>query len=155
MGAEVGEPDRDRLAGQQAQDSPAPGQVADPRDQLFVHAGVHELLQLPVAAEHAERRVPGAEKIPGSDDDLPQHHRQAQIHGHQRIGAQQPAQPTLRGLHVTGPVDQLHQQLIQLQPRHVREAQPVSRYADSRAHQLSRGHLEVWRVRARSGPVRP
>jgi hypothetical protein len=71
MGAEVGQPDRDRLAGQQAQDSLAPGQVTDPADQLFVHAGVHELLQFPVAADNAERRVPGAEKIPGSLHDLP------------------------------------------------------------------------------------
>ena len=127
MSAEAGEPDRDRLADQQAQDPPAAGQVADRRHQVVVHAGVHELLKLPVAAEHAERRVPGTEKIPGRADDLPQHHRQAQVAGYQGIGAQQPAQPPLRGQHVAGPVHQLHQQLLQLQPRHVGKAQPAGR----------------------------
>ena len=132
MRAEVGEPDRDRLAGQQPQDAPAAGRLTDPRDQPAVHAGVHELLQPPVTADNAERRVPGAEKIPGSDDNPPQHHRQAQIPRYQRIRAQQPAQPPLRGLHVTGPVHQLRQQLIQLQPRHVRKTQHVSRARTSR-----------------------
>ena len=88
---------------------------------------MHELLKLPVAAEHAERRVPGAEKVPGGADDLPQHHRQAQVARYQGIGAQQPAQPPLRGQHVAGPVHQLHQQLIQLQPRHIGKAQPAGR----------------------------
>jgi predicted RND superfamily exporter protein len=65
VGAEVGEADGDRLAGQQAQDPVAGGQVADLRYQVVVHAVVDELLQPPVGAEHAERRVPGAEKVPG------------------------------------------------------------------------------------------
>jgi hypothetical protein len=43
--------------------------------------------------------LPG--KAPGSLHDLPQHHRQAQLAGHQRIRAQQPAQPLLRGHHVS------------------------------------------------------
>ena len=135
MGAEVSKPDRDRLAGQQAQDPPAPGQVTDPRDHLFVHAGVHELLQLPVTADNAKRRVPGAEKTPGRLHDLPQHHRQAQIPGYQRIRAQ----PALRDGRRTGSSC----------------AGGTRRCVDSRAHQISRGHMEERRVRARSGPVRP
>ena len=87
---------------------------------------MHELLKLPVAAEHAERRVPGAEQIPGGADDLPQHHRQVQLARDQGIGAQQPPQPPLRGQHVARPVHQLHQQLIQLQPRHIGKGQPAS-----------------------------
>ena len=55
MSGQVTKPDRDRLADQQAQDPPALRQVADPRDQLVVHAGVHELLQSPVAAKDGAR----------------------------------------------------------------------------------------------------
>ena len=117
MSGEISKPDRDRLADQQTQDPPARGQVTDPRDQLLVHAGVHELLQSSVGAKHAERRIPGAEKIPGRPHDLPQHHRQAQLAGHQGIRPQQSAQPPLRGPHVISAVRQLHQQLIQFQPR--------------------------------------
>jgi hypothetical protein len=117
MSGEISQPDRERLADQQTQDPPARGQVTDPRDQLLVHAGVHELLQSSVEAKHAERRIPGTEKIPGRAHDLPQHHRQAQLAGHQGIRPQQPAQPPLRGSDVISAVRQLHQQLIQFQPR--------------------------------------
>ena len=126
MSGQVSKPDRDRLAGQQAQDPPARGQVADPRDQLAVHADVHELLKSPVAAQDAERRVPGAEQIPGRFHDLPQHHRQAQLPRYQRVRAQQPAQPPLGGEHVIGAVHQLRQQLIQFQPRRVRKTQSAT-----------------------------
>ena len=133
MSGQVTKPDRDRLADQQAQDPPAPGQVADPGDQLAVYAGVHELLQPSVAAKHAQCRVPGAEQVPGRPHDLPQHHRHAQLAGHQGIRAQQPAQPPLGGQHVISTVPQLHQQLIQFQPRHVRKTQPASRIRSTRA----------------------
>ena len=133
MSGQIRQADRDRLADQQAQDPAAAGQVTHPRDELIVHAGVHELLQLSVAAKHAERRVPGAEKIPGSRHDLAQHHRQAQLAGHQGVRAQQPAQPPLRGQHVVGTVHQLYQQLIELQPRHVGETHPASRVRGARA----------------------
>jgi hypothetical protein len=109
MSGEISKPDRDRLADQQTQDPPAPGQVTDPRDQLLVHAGVHELLQSSVAAKHAERRIPGAQQIPGRIHDLPQYHRQAQLTGYQSIRAQQSAQPPLRGPHVISAVRQLHE----------------------------------------------
>ena len=127
MTGQVSEPQRDRLPDQQPEDPPAPGQLTDPSDQLLVHPCVHELFQLPVTAEHAERRVPGTDKVPGRRHDLPQHHRQAQLAGYQGIGAQQPAQPPLGGQHVIGAVYQLHQQLIQFQPRYVRKTQPAHR----------------------------
>jgi len=133
MSGQVSEPDRDRLADQQAQGPPALRQVADPGDQLVVHAGVHELLQPPVGAKHAERRVPGAEQVSGRPHELPQHQRQAQLPGHQGIRAQQPAQPLLGGQHVISAVHRLHQQLIQFQPRRVRETQPASRVRRGRA----------------------
>ena len=127
MTGQVSEPQRDRLPDQQPENPPAPGQLTDPAGQLLVHPCVHELFQLPVTAEHAERRVPGTDKVPGRPHDLPQHHRQAQLPGHQGIGAQQPAQPPLGGQHVIGAVYQLHQQLIQLQPRYVRKTQSAHR----------------------------
>ena len=85
---------------------------------------MHEQLEFPVGTDHAECRGAGAEKIPRRADDLPQHHRQAQVAGYQGIGTQQPAQPPLCGQHAGGPLHQLHEQLIQLQPWHVRKAKP-------------------------------
>ena len=107
MSGQISQADRDRLADQQAQDPAAAGQVTDPRDQIVVHAGVHELLQLSAAAEHAECCVPGAEKVPGSRHDLPQHHRQAQLASHHGVRPHQPAQPPLRGQYVISAVQQL------------------------------------------------
>ena len=133
MSGQVSKPDRDRLADQQAQDPPALRQVADPGDQLAVHAGVHELLQPPVAANHAERGVSGAEQVPGRPHELPQHPRHAQLAGNQGIRAQQPAQPPLGGQHVISAIHQLHQQLIQFQPRHIRKPQPACRIRRVRA----------------------
>jgi hypothetical protein len=139
MTGQVSEPERDRLPDQQSEDSPAPGQLTDPGDQLLVHACVHELFQLSVTAQHAERRIPGTDKVPGRRHDLPQHYRQAQLPGHEGIGAQQPAQPPLGGQHVIGAVYQLHQQLIQLQPRYVRETQPAYRVGGAGAARYVRG----------------
>ena len=127
MTGQVSEPQRDRLPDQQPENPPAPGQLTDPSDQLLVHPCVYELFQLPVTAQHAERRVPGTDKVPGRRHDLPQHHWQAQLAGYQGIGAQQSAQPPLGGQRIIGAVYQLHQQLIQFQPRHVRKPQPASR----------------------------
>ena len=91
MTGQVSEPQRDRLPDQQPEYPPTPGQLTDPSDQLLVHPCVHELFQLPVTAKHAERRVPGTDKVPGRPHDLPQHRRQAQLAGYQGVGAQQPA----------------------------------------------------------------
>jgi hypothetical protein len=118
---QVSEPDRDRLPDQQPEDPPAPGQVTDPGGLFLVHARVHELFQLSVTAQHAKSRVPGTDKIPGRGDDLAQHYRQAELPGYQGIGTQQSAQSPLGGQHVVRAVYQLEQQLIQLQPRYVRE----------------------------------
>jgi hypothetical protein len=100
--------------------------------------------EIPARAAFPQVRLPGAEKIPGRLHDLPQHHWQAQIPGYQRIRAQQPAQLALRGQHVTGPVDQLHQQLIQFQQRHVREIRPASRARASR--HLRDGRRRTWPI---------
>ena len=148
MTGQVSEPQRDRLADQQPEDPLAPGQLTDPCDQLLVHPRVHELFQLPVTAQHAERRVPGTDQLPGRPHDLPQHHRQAQLAGYQGIGAQQPAQPPLGGQHVIGAVYQLHQQLIQFQPRHVRETQPAHHLGGAGAPRCSGS-------RRRTGSISP
>ena len=103
MTGQVSEPERDRLPDQQPEDPPAPGQLTDPGDQL------------PVTAQHPERRVPGTDKVPGRRHDLPQHHRQAHLPCYQGIGAQQSAQPSLGGQHIIRAIYQLHQQLIQFQ----------------------------------------
>ena len=133
MSAEVSEADRDRFASQQAQDPAAAGEVADLRHKGVVHAVMHELLKFPVGTDHAECRGAGAEKIPRGADDLPQHHRQPQVAGYQGIGTQQPAQPPLCGQQVTGPLHQLHEQLIQLQPWHVRKAKAAGRVRGTRS----------------------
>ncbi len=152
MSGQVSKPDRDRLADQQPQDPPALWQVADPGDQLIVHANVHELLQPAVAAKHAQRRIPGAEQVPGRPHELTQHQRQAQLAGHQRIRPQQPAQPPLGGQHIISTVHQLHQQLIQFQPRHVRETQPVYRIRRARAAWPLRGRHRTWLTRQAGHP---
>ncbi len=54
--------------------------------------------------EHAERCVPGTQEVPGRPHDLAQHDWEAQLAGHQSIGAQQPAQPSLTGQHVISAV---------------------------------------------------
>jgi hypothetical protein len=137
MTGQVSEPQRDRLGAQQPENPPAPGQLTDPFDQFLIHPFVHELFQLAVTAKHAERRVPGTDKVPGRPHDLPQHHRQAQLAGYQGIGTQQPAQAPLGGQHVVGAVYQLHQQLIQFQPRHVRETQSAHRIGGAGASRYS------------------
>ena len=123
MGSKVRNADRDRLADQQAEDSLTPGQRTDASDQLVVQADVHKLFEFPIPAEHAERCVPGTQKVPGRPHDLAQHDWEAQLAGHQSIGAQQPAQPSLTGQHVISAVHELHEQLIQFEPGHVRKAQ--------------------------------
>jgi hypothetical protein len=148
MTGQVSEPQRDRLPDQQPEDPPAPGQLTDPGGQLLIHPGVHELFQLPVTAQHAERRVPGTDKLPGRAHDLPQHHRQAQLAGYQGIGPQQPAQPPLGGQHLIGALHQLPQQLIQLQPRHVSKTQPAHRVGGAGAPRCSGS-------RRRTGSISP
>ena len=137
MSGQIGEPDRDRLADQQAQDPPALRKAADPADHPIVHAGVHELLQAPVAVKHTERRIPGADQLPGRRDDVTQHHRQPQVASHQRIRTKQPAQAALCGPHVIGALHQLFQQLIQLEPGHVRKPEPVTRVRRPRAARIA------------------
>ena len=148
MTGQVSEPQRDRLPDQQPENPPAPGQLTDPGGQLLIHPRVHELFQLPVPAQHAERRVPGTDQLPGRPHDLPQHHRQAQLPGYQGIGPQQPAQPPLGGQHVIGAVRQLPQQLIQLQPRHVRKTQPAHHLGGAGAPRYSGS-------RRRTGSISP
>ncbi|HEY5148331.1 MAG TPA: hypothetical protein VIJ23_00600 [Mycobacterium sp.] len=128
------------LCGQQLPDPPRGGQPADPGDQVLVHSRLDELLQLPVAAVHPDRGVPGSQQITGGVDDMAQQHRQAQIRGDRGVRAQQPPQPPLRGQHVLGPVPQLFEQLIQLQPGDIGELQPLNN---------TRGVLAAWRFTRR------
>jgi hypothetical protein len=54
MVGQIDDPDRHRLADQQAEDPATARQAADRRYQIIVHAGVHELLQQAVAADYPE-----------------------------------------------------------------------------------------------------
>jgi hypothetical protein len=126
MGSKVRNADRDRIADQEAEDSLTRERRTDASDELIVRADVHELFEFPIPAEDAERRVPGTQKVPGRPYDLAQHDWEAQLAGHQSIGAQQPAQPSLTGQHVISAVHELHEQLIQFEPGHVRETQSPS-----------------------------
>ena len=55
------------------------------------HADVDELDQIPVRADHPQRRVARADQLPGRVRDPVQHHRQGQITGDHLVGPQQPA----------------------------------------------------------------
>ncbi len=123
MGSKIRNADRDRLADPAGRGSLAPGRPPDSSDQLIVQADLQKLFEFPIPAEHAERCVPGTQKVPGRPDDLAQHDWEAQLAGHQSIGAQQPAQPSLTGQHVISAVGELREQLIQFEPGHVGKTQ--------------------------------
>ena len=82
-----------------------------------------ELDQIPVRADHPQRRVARTDQLPGRVRDPAQHHRQGQITGDHLVGPQQPAQPALRAQHLLSPFHHLPQQLVQLQSRQIRERQ--------------------------------
>jgi hypothetical protein len=66
----------------------------------------------------------------------------------------QPAQPTLRGQDVAGPVHQLHQQLVQPQPRHVRKGPGRRPRPATAARSSSPARWPVSRLTARGWPGR-
>ena len=92
-------------------------------DDLGGHADVDELGEPAVGAITPERGVAGADQLPGRLDDAPQHRGQRQLAGDHLVGPQQTPQPALGGHDLLRALDQLRQQLIELQPRQVREGQ--------------------------------
>lgn len=112
-----------RIVDQHPQQALAVRQVPDPFDVLGGHTDMHELGQPTVRRDHPQRGIPGPDEIAGHLRDPPQHHRQAQVEGDHPAGVQQATQPPLSGHHLLGTRDQLLQQLIQLQTRHLHEPQ--------------------------------
>jgi hypothetical protein len=90
--------------------------MADPVAGGLVYAGVDELGEHPVGADHAERAVPGVDQADGGLDDPPQGRGQLQAAGHPHHGVQQVVQLVLRGGDLGQPVGDLVQQLGQPQP---------------------------------------
>ena len=97
--------------------------MPDPVDGVGGHPGVDELGQPAVGCDHSERRVAGADELPGRFDDAAQHHGQRQVPADHLVGAQQTAQPALGGDDLLRPLDELLQQLVELQSRQVREGE--------------------------------
>ena len=120
---DAAQPDRLRVLDQRTQQPLALRQVPDLLHHVGRHADVDELGQIPVRADHPQRRVARTDQLPGRLRDPAQHHRQGQITGDHLGGPQQPAQPALGGHHLLRPLHQLPQQLVQLQPRQIRERQ--------------------------------
>ena len=94
----------------------ADGQVPDSLGDHRGDTDVDELGQAAVGGEHAQRRVAGADEVAGGDGDAVQHVGQGQPAVDHLVGAQQAAQPALGGHHLLGPLHQLGQKLVQLQP---------------------------------------
>ena len=117
---DVAQPQRLGVVHQQPQQSLAFRQVPDPGHHFGVHAGMHKAHQ-PAAADHAECGVAGVDQFPGGLHDVAQHRVEVIGVGHRQVGAQQATQPALGVLHVAGPRHQLLEQLVQLQPGHLRE----------------------------------
>ncbi len=147
MVGQVRDPDRHGLADQHAEDPAPPRQAAYRRHQIIVPAGVHELLEHAVAADYPEGGKTSAQQVTGGVHDPAQHHRQAQVRSHRRVGAHQTPQPPLPGQHIIRSADQLPQQLIELQTRDIRKARRSRRI---RLAETGRT-LAVWHT----GPWRP
>ena len=120
---EVAEPDRARLVDQGAEQALADRKVPDPVDEGRRETDVDELGQPAVRGEHAERGVAGADELPGRLHDAVQHLGQGQPARDHVVRAQETPQPPLGGEDLLCALDQLRQQLIELQPRQVREGQ--------------------------------
>ena len=88
-----------------------------------VHPGVDEPHQQPFS-HHPQGRVAGVDEGRRGVEDVAEHLIDIHRAGDLQVGSQQPPQPALGGLNVTGPVDELLQQLVELQPRDLREAVP-------------------------------
>ena len=120
---EVAEPDRARLVDQGAEQALADRKVPDPVDEGRRETDVDELGQPAVRGEHAERGVAGADELAGRLHDAVQHLGQGQPARDHVVRAQEAPQPALGGEDLLRALDQLRQQLIELQPRQVREGQ--------------------------------
>ena len=129
-----GQSDRVRVIDQRPEQALALRQVPDPGRDLDGHADVHELRQPTARRDHPQRGVAGTDQLPGRLGHVPQHRRQPQITDDELVGPQQTPQPALGAHHLLGPLDQLSQQLVELQPPQPRKHQHLIRWSADPVH---------------------
>ena len=149
------QPDRARVDRQRAEQPLAFGQRADARGGLLVDPDVDELLQPAAGRQHAQCAVARIHQPAGRLDDVAQHDRQGHVADDHLVGGEQPAQPALGRDDVLGPGDELRQQLIEFEPRPVREVVPVALASarPRRFRQMTSTHRVVDRPAIQSASV--
>ena len=105
-----------RVGDQQAEHPAAVRQVADRGVQLGVDAVGDEVGQLPVGADDAEGRVPGAGQLAGRGHDALQHGAQVEVAADADDGVEQRAEPFAAGHDLADAVQHLLQQLVEPDP---------------------------------------
>ena len=91
MRGQVVQADRRGVADEQSEDPPAVRQLADARLGLLVDPHVHELGQVPVRAQHAQRAVGGVHQVGRGLDDAAQRGAQLEPGGHRDHRTEQAA----------------------------------------------------------------
>jgi hypothetical protein len=119
--ADVAQPDGSGIVDQGAEEPLALGQVADLLHGARLHADVDERLQPgPVGPDHPDGAVRRVDQLARRLDDAPEDSVEREVADDGAVGAEQPAEPVLGALDVVRALDQLREQLVELEVRHVR-----------------------------------